>query len=84
MPDIAFSKEETDIICSKIQLYFEEKLDQEIGMFDSQFLLDFFSEEIGSFYYNRGLHDALALFQNNMDSVGDAIYEVEKPTQFVR
>ena len=84
MPDIEFSKEETDIICRKIQLYFEEKLDQEIGMFDSQFLLDFFSEEIGSFYYNRGLYDALALFQNNMESVGDAIYEVEKPTQFVR
>ena len=54
MSEIEFTREEKDVICRKIQLYFQEELDQEIGQFDAGFLLDFFAEEIGSYFYNRG------------------------------
>ena len=84
MPTIEFSKEEKAIINQKIQLYFKEELEQEIGQFDAEFLLDFFSEEIGPYYYNRGLYDAQAVLENRLEDINQAIYEIEKPTQFMR
>ena len=84
MPDIEFTKEEKDIITRKIQLYFTEELDLEIGQFDAQFLLDFFSEEIGPYFYNRGLYDSQTILQSKIESIADAIYELEKITEFRR
>ena len=84
MAKIEFSKEEKEIVSRKIQLYFREELDQEIGAFDAQFLLDFFAEEIGPFFYNRGLFDAQAIIEDQLENIVDAIYEIEKPTQFTR
>jgi uncharacterized protein (DUF2164 family) len=79
-----FSKEEKEIISRKIQLYFQEELDQDIGQFDAGFLLDFFAEEIGPYFYNRGLYDAQAILESRLENIGEAIYEIEKPTQFLR
>jgi uncharacterized protein (DUF2164 family) len=84
MSEIQFSKEEKALISHKIQAYFEQELDQSIGGFEAEFLLDFFAEEIGSFFYNRGLHDAQAIIEQNIATIADAIYEIEKPTQFTR
>ena len=84
MPDIEFTKEEKEIITRKIQLYFTEELDQEIGQFDAQFLLDFFSEEIGPYFYNRGLYDSQTILQSKIEFIADAIYELEKITEFRR
>ncbi len=82
MSEIKFSKEEIEIISKKIQLYFSEELGQEIGQFDAQFLLDFISEEIGPYFYNRGLYDAQSILENRMDSISEAIYDIEKITEF--
>ena len=79
MSTIEFNTEEKEAISQKIKHYFETELDQEIGSFEAQFLLDFISQEIGAYYYNRGLQDALVLFQERMESAADAIYEIEKP-----
>ena len=79
MSAIKFSKEERDAICRRIQMYFQEELEQEIGLFDAGFLLDFFAEEIGPYFYNRGLYDAQALLESRMEQVAEAIYELEKP-----
>lgn len=84
MPLIEFSKEEQDIIVKKIQLYFKEELDQDIGSFDAQFLLDFFSEEVGAYFYNRGLYDAQAILEKRLETLSEAIYDLEKPTDFRR
>ncbi|MBC6905169.1 DUF2164 domain-containing protein [Saccharophagus sp. K07] len=84
MSAIKFNKDEKAIIVRKIQLYFTEELRQDIGQFDAEFLLDFFSEEIGSFYYNRGLYDAQAILSKKMDDISEAIYQLEKPTEFRR
>lgn len=84
MSDIEFSKEEKDIIVKKIIMYFSEELDQKIGQFDAQFLLDFFAEEIGPYFYNRGLYDAQSLLEKRMDDLAEAIYALEKFTEFRR
>jgi uncharacterized protein (DUF2164 family) len=82
--EIEFTRDERSIIARKIQLYFQQELEQEIGQFDAEFLLDFFAEEIGSFFYNRGLYDAQAVLEARLENISDALYEIEKPTQFVR
>lgn len=82
MKNIKLSNEETERIIQKIQSYFSEQLSQEIGQFDAQFLLEFFLEEIGPYFYNSGLRDAQAVLKSRLDNISDAIYELEKVTEF--
>ncbi len=62
----------------KLQTYFSTELDQHIGQFDAEFLLDYFSTEIGAHYYNRGLFDARAIFESKIEAIDDEIYAIEK------
>jgi uncharacterized protein (DUF2164 family) len=75
---IDFSNEEKEAMVAKLQRYFSDELDQEIGQFDAEFLLDFFAEEIGKLFYNRGLYDAQAILESRMDNIVEAISELEK------
>ena len=84
MTDITFSKEEKALIVRKIQLYFSEELKQQIGQFDAEFLIDFVSQELGSYFYNRGLYDAQAALSAQIEDIQDAIYQLEQPTDFKR
>jgi len=84
MSKIEFSKNDKEAIISAIQNYFNAELDQEIGDFDAEFLLDFFSDKVGAYYYNQGLYDAQAVFQSRLDNINEAIYEIEKPTELSR
>jgi len=78
---IEFSKEEKQALVEKIRTYMNDELDQEIGQFDAEFLLDFFSDNIGKFYYNRGLYDAQAILEARLDAITEAIAELEKPVE---
>lgn len=84
MPNIQFSSDEKEVIVRRIKLYFAEELKQEIGRFDAEFLLDFFAGEIGAYFYNRGLYDAQAILSGKLDELGEAIYQLERPTEFHR
>ena len=80
MENIKFSPQEKEQIILKMQQYFSKELEQELGQFDADFLLDFFSAEVGSFFYNRGLYDAQAILTDKLDNISDAIYELEQLT----
>lgn len=84
MSKIEFSKEEKSLIVQKVKKYFDDELEQEIGQFDAEFLLDFFSKEVGPYFYNRGLYDAQAILSQRIESVAESIYELEKPTEYQR
>ena len=84
MSEIKFSKEEKAVLVGKIQVYFREELDQKIGQFDAEFLLDFFSAEVGAYYYNRGLYDAQSVLEERLETITEAILEIEKPTEFMK
>jgi len=79
---ITFTENETSTLVEKIKNYFENELSSEIGQFDAEFLLEFFSKEIGSYHYNKGLKDAQDVFKERVESITDAIYELEVPTEF--
>lgn len=82
MEKIKFSKEEMNTIIRRIQDYFDEELESDIGQMQAEFLLNFFSEEIGAYHYNRGLYDAQALLLKKVDDFTDSIYALEQRTQF--
>jgi uncharacterized protein (DUF2164 family) len=42
MSDIKFSKEEKERIVNKVKIYFDSELEQDIGGFEAEFLIDFF------------------------------------------
>lgn len=84
MPSIEFNKDEKAILVRKLQGYFSDELQQKIGQFDAEFLLDFIGNEIGAYYYNRGLHDAQAALSARLEDLQDAIYQLEQRTEFRR
>lgn len=78
MSEIQFSKQEKESMVLKMQKYFEHELEQDLGQFDAEFLLDFIAKEFGAYYYNRGLHDARAIFERRVSSIDEDIYAIEK------
>lgn len=80
MTDIKFSKEEKQQLVEKLRNYFDEEMNQELGQFDAEFLLEFVAREFGPYFYNQGLYDAQAVMQSRVDGVMEAIYEIEKST----
>jgi len=79
MDKITFKREEKRVLIGKIRDYFDSELDEPIGEVGAELLLDFLQEDIGAFYYNKGLHDAQAAFRQQAESFDDAIYALEKP-----
>ncbi len=74
---IKFTNTEKTLLIDKLQRYFERELDQELGQFDADFLLDFFTKELGGVYYNRGLYDAQALMSAKIELIAEQIVELE-------
>ncbi len=81
---IKVSDDEKKLIVGRIRAYFREELHQELGGFDAEFLFDFFAEQMGAYFYNRALYDAQAIMQLRLEDFGEAIFELEKPTDFGR
>ena len=84
MKPITFSREETKALVGEIQDYFREELDQDIGAIPAELLMQFFSERMGAYFYNRGLYDAQALVRKQVDSLSDDIFALEQPTKHLR
>lgn len=77
MSAIKFTNTEKTLLIDKLQRYFERELDHELGQFDADFLLDFFTKELGAIYYNRGLYDAQALMSAKIELIAEQIVELE-------
>ena len=80
MSEIKFSKEDKGAITIKLQQYFNNELDHDLGQFEAEFLIDFISKEIGAYYYNQGLNDARLVVESKIEAIDEAIYAIEKET----
>jgi len=80
--DIKFTEAERALIVRKIQQHFKDNLEQEIGRFEAEGLLDFFSGQVGAYFYNRGLYDSQKVLIRKMDDLKDLIGQLERPTEF--
>jgi uncharacterized protein (DUF2164 family) len=75
---ITFKREEKQVLIRKVRDHFDTELDQPIGDIGAELLLDFLQEDIGAFYYNKGLHDAQTALRQQVDGFDDMIYALEK------
>ena len=80
MKDLDLSPDAKAALVSKIKDYFETELEQDIGGFQAEFLIDFFAKEIGATFYNQGLEDARRLVAEKTEELGYLIEELEQPT----
>jgi uncharacterized protein (DUF2164 family) len=78
MKKIVLPKEEKAAAVTRLREYFADELDQEIGVLPAEFLLEFFANDIGPFFYNQGLRDAHAALTKQMEDFGEAIYLLER------
>ncbi|MBO9098860.1 MULTISPECIES: DUF2164 domain-containing protein [unclassified Rhizobium] len=78
MKKIILPKEEKAAAVTRIREYFADELDQTIGVLPAEFLLEFFANDIGAFFYNQGLRDAHAALTKQMEDFGEAIYLLER------
>ncbi|MCA6062971.1 DUF2164 domain-containing protein [Thalassolituus marinus] len=79
MEGMTFSREEKERMVAKVQAYFEREMDQSLGGFEAEFLIDFFASEMGAFFYNRGLYDAEAAITAKLADISDQLLELERP-----
>jgi len=76
--DQIFSRKLKDELIEKIKLYFSTEFEQELGSFEAEFLLDFFSENMGPYYYNQGIRDVQTHLAGYLENINDKIYELVK------
>lgn len=74
---IEFSTEEKAELVRLLTDYFRDELDQEIGRFEAEFLLDFITQKMGPAFYNKGVRDAHAVLSKQMEGIEDALYALE-------
>jgi uncharacterized protein (DUF2164 family) len=79
MSGIKFSASQKELLIHKLQHYFSKELDQELAQFDADFLLDFFTKEMGNHFYNQGIYDAQRLLSEKLDYISDEMFQLEKP-----
>ncbi|SNY91520.1 Uncharacterized conserved protein, DUF2164 family [Cohaesibacter sp. ES.047] len=79
MAGIEFTHDEKTHLSQMLQAYFGKELDQDLGRFEAEFLLDHLARTLGPVFYNKGLLDARALLDKQMDEFTDALYAMEMP-----
>jgi len=75
-----FSRPEKEALSLKIQEYFQEELDHEIGNLQAGLFLNFIAEEVGPFFYNKGVRDSQMALNKRVDELTEAIDALQKPT----
>ena len=77
---INISRKHKETIIQDLQEWFQENLDHEQGSLDDEFLFDFFTKNVGGFYYNQALTDVPTLIYEKTESLADSIYDLTKDT----
>lgn len=75
-----FSTEDLALLVSRIQEHFESEFELELGNTEAVTLLEFFIEQIGGHFYNRGLYDAQSVLLGKIEDLNSSIYQMEQPT----
>ncbi|WP_240609554.1 DUF2164 domain-containing protein [Phenylobacterium deserti] len=81
MAKIELSKTTRDAMADQLRRYLRTELEVEVEAFDAVFLVDFITEKLGPQFYNQGLHDAQAVLQARLETLTEAIADLEQPVR---
>jgi uncharacterized protein (DUF2164 family) len=82
VPDIKLDKPTREMLARQLKRHLKDEMDVEIDPFDAVALLDHLAETLGPHFYNQGLSDAQAIVKSRIDTVIEAIGEIEKPARY--
>jgi uncharacterized protein (DUF2164 family) len=68
-PPFQFSPEQQADLRRALNQYFATELDIEIGDLQTDLLLEFLNTQIGRYYYNQGITDAIAAIKERADDL---------------
>ena len=71
---VKWNVEERKQIIRDIQYFFHQERDEEIGELAAGTILDFFAEQIGSYYYNAGIQDAVKQAEAHTTRLEEDLY----------
>ena len=69
MAKITLAREERDDAVQRLRRYLERESGEEVGELAATLLFDFVAEEIGPYFYSKGLSDAQAYVARFTDSL---------------
>jgi len=72
------SAEDKARIIPRLQDYCHQELDQDLGAFEAEFLLDFVISEIADPVYNTALAEVIGSLDMQLDAIKDNLYALEK------
>lgn len=78
MKPIEFSKEEMRDMVRRLQGYFADELEIDLGALPAEMLIAYIARDLGPAFYNRGLYDAQSLIAAKAEETVDAIYGLEQ------
>ena len=84
MKPIEISSEEKEALVEKFKEYFESELNIDIGQFEAEFLIDFVSENLGNYYYNRGIKDAQIAIRSKLDDIESELDSLGIATEYLK
>ena len=67
--NLTLPKEQKEKAAILIKEYFEEELDTEIGLLRAGFFVDFLSEQIGKYFYNKGIADCSTYMEEKVEDL---------------
>jgi uncharacterized protein (DUF2164 family) len=74
---IELERELRDDAVERLRTYFDRERDEQLGELAAGLLYDFIAEQVGPYFYNKGIEDAQALVARFADSL-DADLEAAK------
>jgi len=74
---IKLSKENEERLINSIQRFFNEHMDENIGMLKSQLILDFCLRELGPSIYNQAIANAQSHMQDRVAELDISCHEDE-------
>ena len=77
--ELTLSHDDKMHLSQMLQGYLQEELDQELGRFEVEFLVDHLAKYMGPLFYNMGVLDGRALLEKQMEDLSDAFYGLERP-----
>ncbi|MFC3654492.1 DUF2164 domain-containing protein [Xanthomonas hyacinthi] len=81
LPSRVLAREDKARIAEQLQRHLHAELQQQIGGFEAEFLLDFVADRVGAQFYNRGVQDARAQLAAQLEALDDALYQLEQPPE---
>ncbi len=67
--NVTLTNEQKSDASFKLKEYIEKNLDCEISNLQASILVDFISENIGMYYFNKGISDSISFINDKMDEL---------------